>query len=71
VAEDFSTERLQERDAERDSQVTPLKELERREIEKALRVTNGSVEKAAKLLGIGRATLFRRVAEMRRGKADG
>lgn len=43
--------------------VTPLKELERREIEKALRVTKGSVGKAAKLLGIGRATLYRRVEQ--------
>ena len=44
--------------------VIPLKELERREIKKALRATNGSVGKAAKLLGIGRATLYRRLAEL-------
>jgi DNA-binding NtrC family response regulator len=41
--------------------VTPLKELERREIAKALKVTNGSVIKAAKLLGMGKATLYRRL----------
>ncbi|MCP3137422.1 sigma-54-dependent transcriptional regulator [Pyxidicoccus xibeiensis] len=44
--------------------VVPLRELERREILKALTVTNGSVTKAAKLLGLGRATLYRRVAEL-------
>ena len=43
--------------------VTPLKALERREIEKAMRVTGGDKVKAAKLLGIGRATLYRRLAE--------
>jgi DNA-binding NtrC family response regulator len=47
-----------------DGPVIPLKELERREIKKALRATNGSVGKAAKLLGIGRATLYRRLAEL-------
>jgi DNA-binding NtrC family response regulator len=45
--------------------ITPLPELERREIERALRVTNGSVGKAAKLLGLSRATLYRRLAEAR------
>ncbi len=44
--------------------VIPLKELERRAIKKALRITGGSVGKAAKLLGIGRATLYRRLAEL-------
>ena len=42
--------------------VVPLRELERRAIRKALRATNGSVEKAARLLGMGRATLYRRLA---------
>nr|WP_242543922.1 sigma-54 dependent transcriptional regulator [Corallococcus sp. NCSPR001] len=45
--------------------VVPLRELERREIIKALTVTNGSVTQAAKLLGLGRATLYRRLAELR------
>jgi DNA-binding NtrC family response regulator len=44
--------------------VIPLRELERRAIEHALRTTGGSVGKAAKLLGIGRATLYRRVASL-------
>ena len=44
--------------------VVPLRELERRAIEAALRSTRGSVGKAAKLLGIGRATLYRRLATL-------
>ena len=43
-------------------EVVPLRELERRAIRQALRATNGSVEKAARLLGMGRATLYRRLA---------
>jgi DNA-binding NtrC family response regulator len=42
--------------------VVPLRELERRAIARALHATKGSVTKAAKLLGIGRATLYRRLA---------
>ncbi|ACY14520.1 helix-turn-helix domain-containing protein [Haliangium ochraceum] len=42
--------------------VMTIHELERLAIERALRVTRGSVTKAAKLLGIGRATLYRRLA---------
>ncbi|MDX2052778.1 MAG: sigma-54 dependent transcriptional regulator [Polyangiaceae bacterium] len=44
--------------------IVPLQELERRAIERALRATGGSVGKAAKLLGIGRATLYRRIQSM-------
>jgi DNA-binding NtrC family response regulator len=44
--------------------VIPLRELEERAIKRALRVTRGSVGRAAKLLGIGRATLYRRIAEI-------
>ena len=40
-----------------------LRELERMAIDKALKAANGSVGKAAKLLGMGRATLYRRLAE--------
>ncbi len=47
-----------------DDQVVPLRELERRAIEKALAATRGSVEKAARMLGMGRATLYRRLATM-------
>ncbi len=48
--------------------IVPLRELERRAIERALRVTRGSVGKAAKLLGIGRATLYRRLATLEQNK---
>jgi DNA-binding NtrC family response regulator len=47
-----------------EDEVVPLHELERRAIQRALRVTHGSVGKAAKLLGIGRATLYRRIATL-------
>lgn len=45
-----------------ENEVVPLRELERRAIEHALRVTGGSVSIAAQKLGIGRATLYRRIA---------
>jgi DNA-binding NtrC family response regulator len=47
-----------------DDEILPLRELERRAIQRALRATQGSVGKAAKLLGIGRATLYRRIATL-------
>jgi DNA-binding NtrC family response regulator len=42
-----------------------LQEIERRTIAKALRFTNGNRNEAAKLLGIGRSTLYRHLAEAR------
>lgn len=51
--------------------VIPLRVLEGREIKKAMRATDGSVDKAAKLLGIGRATLYRRLARMPEAKTGG
>ncbi len=48
----------------RDDEILPLRELERRAIQRALRATHGSVGRAAKLLGIGRATLYRRIATL-------
>ena len=42
--------------------VTPLRELERSAIEHALISAGGRVDRAAKLLGISRATLYRRMA---------
>ena len=58
-AREVMAEPLLEMDA-----VVPIRELERREILKALTVTNGSVTKAARLLGLGRATLYRRLGEL-------
>ena len=49
--------------------VTPLKELERREIAHALRVTRGDCVRAAKLLGIGKTTIYRKIKEL--GLANG
>jgi DNA-binding NtrC family response regulator len=45
----------------REDEIEPLEELERRAIQRALKATKGSVTRAAKLLGIGRATLYRRI----------
>jgi DNA-binding NtrC family response regulator len=47
-----------------DGPIVPLRELERRAIVRALEETKGSIGRAAKLLGIGRATLYRRVDEL-------
>jgi hypothetical protein len=46
-----------------DQPVIPLRELERRAIIHAMKVAGGNVGQAAKLLGIGRATLYRRLGE--------
>lgn len=54
-----------------DEGVVPLRELERRAIEKALAASRGSVEKAARMLGMGRATLYRRLATMNPTRAVG
>lgn len=53
---------LTARDHGEGNAVVPLRELEHRAIARALQATRGSVTKAAKLLGIGRATLYRRLA---------
>jgi DNA-binding NtrC family response regulator len=44
--------------------VPTLREMERDAIAKALAASNGNVTKAAKMLGLGRATLYRRIAEL-------
>ncbi len=51
-----------------DDEIVPLAELERRAIEHALRVTGGNRALAAKKLGIGRATLHRKVGPVGEGK---
>jgi DNA-binding NtrC family response regulator len=43
--------------------VERLTRLERREIERALRETGGNRVRAARLLGISRATIFRKIKE--------
>ncbi len=47
-----------------ENEIVPLRDLEKLAIEHALRVTNGSVSLAAQKLGIGRATLYRRIASL-------
>jgi transcriptional regulator of acetoin/glycerol metabolism len=42
--------------------IIPLEEMERRAITRALRAANGSVGKAARMLGMSRATMYRRIA---------
>lgn len=49
-------------------EIVPLRELERRAIRRALKAANGSVSRAAKLLGIGRATLYRRLSSIGAGR---
>ncbi len=44
--------------------VSSIAALEAREIERALRATGGNVRRAAALLGLGRATLYRRLATL-------
>lgn len=45
------------------AEVSPLEELERRAILKALRTTGGDRLRAAKLLGIGKTTIYRKLKE--------
>ncbi len=44
-----------------DNTIVPLDELERRAIQHALKVTGGNVTRAARALGIGRATMYRKL----------
>jgi DNA-binding NtrC family response regulator len=46
-----------------EDEVLPLDELEKHAIMRALKLTEGNIEKAARQLGIGRATLYRRLAQ--------
>lgn len=45
------------------AEIVTLKELERRAITHALATLNGNVSLAAKRLGLGRATLYRKMAQ--------
>lgn len=44
--------------------VPTLAELERAAIRKAMKLTRGSIARTAKMLGMGRATLYRKLAAM-------
>jgi transcriptional regulator of acetoin/glycerol metabolism len=47
-----------------EGEVIPLVDLERRAIKHALQATKGNIGKAAKLLGIGRTTFYRKLAAL-------
>jgi DNA-binding NtrC family response regulator len=53
-----------------DGEILPIAELERRAIEHALRKLDGNVSLAAKRLGLGRATLYRKLAQLGLLKAE-
>lgn len=46
------------------SKMLKLSEVERRYILKLLKLTNGNVTKTAEVLGIGRATMYRRIQRL-------
>jgi DNA-binding NtrC family response regulator len=58
----LSAQRLSLPTMGRDGDVVPLAELERRAIRHALLVTRGNVSEAARLLGVGRSTLYRHLS---------
>lgn len=49
-----------------DGHVRPLAEVERDAIRVALRLYDGNLSEAARRLGIGRSTLYRRLSEIRK-----
>ncbi|MEZ4231530.1 MAG: sigma 54-interacting transcriptional regulator [Polyangiaceae bacterium] len=51
-------------------EVLNLRELERRAIQRALEVTDGCMSRAARLLGIGRATIYRKLASFEAERRD-
>ncbi|HET9742740.1 MAG TPA: helix-turn-helix domain-containing protein [Terriglobales bacterium] len=53
--------------------IVPIAELEREAIQDALRQTKGDMLTAARLLGIGKTTMYRKVAqyERQKGKKSG
>jgi two-component system response regulator AtoC len=53
----------QVKDGAQDQETTTLKELERRAILQALEATHGDRQRAAKLLGIGKTTIYRKIKE--------
>jgi len=56
----------QESEGESESEtetILPINEMEKRQIQKALTITNGNKKKAAKLLNIGERTLYRKIKE--------
>ena len=63
LEERFAKRQDEEGSERHEVQVTPLAELERQAILGAIRTLNGDKLKAAKLLGIGKTTLYRKLKE--------
>ena len=55
----------------RSRSVIPLAELERVAIQEAIQVTLGDKQEAARLLGIGKTTLYRKLREYEGGGSQG
>jgi two-component system response regulator HydG len=55
--------------AEDPGEILPLEELERRYIERAVRLLNGNKSRAAQMLGLDRRTLYRRLERGQTGQA--
>ncbi len=62
----LSKNRLQDKDQPTESPHRSLAEVEREHIERVLSATQGNRREAAKILGIGEATLYRRLGELQR-----
>jgi DNA-binding NtrC family response regulator len=58
---EFGTPKREQNICDESDEITPLEELERREIQKAYNKFNGEIERAAVALGISRATLYRKL----------
>lgn len=56
-----ATESAEDGDDLREEDIRPLQEEEERLLSRALKATQGNVRRAAQLLGIGRATLYRKI----------
>ena len=67
----LAAEGLSAQAAEREETLLPFKEIERRAILRAMRVAGGSVDKAAKVLGLSRATVYRRLVDFAAATAEG
>ena len=59
----FDEENVEFEDFERRDTVVPLKRIEKKAIEHALRLSDGNISSAARQLNIGRATLYRKIRE--------
>ena len=59
-------EKVEVVDEDQEEEIIPLDKLERDAVLKALRITEGNVEECALRLGIGRATLYRKLSRYKK-----